>query len=166
MKKIFSAVVILVFLLGVSAAYACGEKKSSAEAKAAKAEASSVRSSSSSGDAAAAAAAGKADEVSAVTTQAIQKSSNSCLSKKRMSGVKKAAATGGCHSADPAAARKASVKSTKADAEYCAPSPDCPNPCVKESGAKKAKMENSSKSKGDGMASTSKIAAPEAETMK
>ena len=122
MKRILGLTLVLTLALGVTFAYACGEKKASAEAMKANVETSNsgsaAYSASNTGVSAAA-----VEVMPAVAVEKTDVKANACASKAR---AMKANA-GSCGS-------KAKVMKADAKAEFCPVSADCPQPCIKEGG--------------------------------
>lgn len=125
MKKILGMTLVLTLILGVSFAYACGEKKASAEAMKASAETSKANSATCASEKVDVTAA-SAQVMPAVAVEKTGLKSDACAS-----GATAMKTGAGC-CASKAKAANADAKVMKADAKYCPVSSDCPHPCVKD----------------------------------
>ncbi len=143
MRKTLGIVLASSLVFAVSLAYACGEKKSSADVTKAGAELTTSSKQS---------CGSKAEETATVAEGEQAKIYNL--------NVSKTCAT---------KTQKASVKNADAKGRYCPASPSCPTPCVKQTGEadiKKSSVSTDSKADLDKIASTSDKVAPEANTLK
>lgn len=143
MKKTLSIGLALSLVFAVSLAYACGEKRSSADATTSGAELTTSSKQSCGSKAEVTAAVAKGDQANIYNLKA-----------------SKASAT---------KTQKASVENADAKGWYCPASPSCPTPCVKQTGEadiKKSSVSTDSKAHLNKMASTSDKVAPEANTLK
>ena len=143
MKKTSGIVLALTLVFAVSLAYACGEKRSSADATAGGAELTKSSSKS---------CASRADVIAAGAKGGQAKIYDLKASK---AGATKT--------------NRASVKNADARGQYCPASPSCPTTCVKRAGEakiKKSSVSTDSKADLNKMASTSDKVAPEASTLK
>ncbi len=143
MKKTLGIVLALTLVFAVSLAYACGEKRSSADATKAGAELTTSSKQSCASRADVTAAVAKGDQAKIYNLNA----SKTCATK----------------------TQKASVKNADAKGQYCPASLSCPTPCVKQPGEaefKKSSVSTDSKADLNKMASTSDKVAPDASTLK
>lgn len=143
MKKTLSIGLSLSLVFAVSLAYACGEKRSSADATTGGTEltTSSKQSCGSNAEVTATMAKGEQARIHNL------KASRNCATK----------------------TQKASIKNADAKGWYCPASPSCPTPCVKQAGnadIKKSSVSTETKADLNKMASTSEKVTPEANTLK
>lgn len=142
MKKTLSIGLALMLVFAVSLAYACGEKKSSADATTSGAELTTSSKQSGGSNAEVTAAVAKGGQAKIYNLNA----SRNCATK----------------------TQKASVKNADAKGRYCPASPSCPTPCVKqadEADIKKSSVSTDSKADLNEMVSTSDKVALEANTL-
>lgn len=143
MKKILSIGLALSFVFAVSLAYACGEKKSSADATASGAELTISSRQSGGSNAEVTATVSKGEQAKIYNLKAFR----NCATK----------------------IQKASVKNADSKGQYCPASPSCPTPCVKQTGEadiKKSSVSTDSKADLNEMVLTSDKVTPEANTLK
>jgi outer membrane murein-binding lipoprotein Lpp len=143
MRKTIGIVLAFSLVFAVSLAYACGEKRSSADATKAGAELTTLSKQS---------CAYKANVTAAVSE------GNKANARIPKASIVPAIKTG-----------KASVKNADAKGQYCPASPSCPTPCVKQTGEaqiKKSSVSTDSEADLDKIASTSDKVAPEANPLK
>jgi len=161
MRKVLNIALVLTLAFAVSSAYACGEKKSSAEATATKADATGMNSGCVTDGAKVTTADAKADGCEAVSAKVTTTGAENCPVKE--SGMSKTSASSGCCAKGSAARmQKASLKSS----DQSEASSSCHAPAMNEGAETKAtKALESSGSKSNGMASAGEIA-PDENTLK
>lgn len=164
MRKVLGFALVLTLVLGVSFAYACGEK-SSAKAMKTKADVSRIGSTCGSG-AAAAVSTAKAEKAQTVDVEAIDSKANGCGATVQKANISKASS--GCRAnGSSVKAQKANVQKTDSECDYSKSSDSCRGRSVKESAEKKdTKAPELTKSKSNGMASSVKTLTPEAGSLK
>ncbi len=164
MRKALGFALVLTLVLGVSFAYACGEK-SSAKATKTKADVSRISSTCGSG-ATAAVSTTKAEKARTVDVEAIDSKASGCGATVQKANVSKAS-SGYCASGSSVKAQKANVQKTDADRDYSKSSGSCHGRSVKESAEKKdIKTPEAANTKSNGMASSAKTLTSEASSLK
>ena len=154
MRKTLSIVPALSVVFAVSLAYACGEKRSSADANMDGAELTTSSKLSGASRAEVTAAVSNGDQADISST-----SGYSCGAKVDKANVSKASR------ASVMKTQKASVKNADSKGTFCPASPSCTTPCIKDANVKKASVSMDSETDSEKMASMSDEVAPEANTL-